>query len=161
MTFGEFFGSVGEGLRDQLRIWRLRRQQRILSTAYSITVKGLRAENKSESDIDILVDEQRNELYHLDVDIAYAESDALIAKAVRLKVPTPPKTDVESWETFFGIPYLTHTGYDKLRSRIRQEKKERREAVTAIVKDIISPIGSLIISILSLLIAYAALHLKH
>jgi len=33
--------------------------------------------------------------------------------------------------------------------------------MTAIVKDIISPIGSLLISILSLLIAYAALKLKH
>jgi hypothetical protein len=48
-----------------------------------------------------------------------------------------------------------------LRKAIRQEQKERREAITAIIKDVISPIGALIISILSLLIAYAALKLKH
>jgi hypothetical protein len=143
------------------KISRMRQQERRLYAAYLEKVERLRAENKTETDIDMIMGDERNTLSQLEVDIVYAESDALIAKAAKLKVPSPPKNDEESWNTFYGVPYLTHAGYAKLRSRIRQEKKERREAITAIIKDIISPLGALIISILSLLIAYAALKFKH
>lgn len=142
-------------------VWKLRRKERKLSATYFREVERLRIQGASEIDIDMILDKERNELNEMQVSITYAESDALIERAARLKVPRPSKTDGESWDTFYGKAFLTHVGYDKLRSGIRQEKKERREAITSIIKDIISPIGALIISILSLLIAYAALKLKH
>lgn len=142
-------------------VWKLRRKERKLSAAYFREVENLRIQGMSEEEIDMTIDEDRITLSELQVNIDYAESDALLEQAAKLKVPRPPKTDQESWETFFGRPYLTHAGHAKLRSGIRQEKKERREAITSIIKDIISPLGALIISILSLLIAYAALKLRH
>jgi len=141
--------------------WKLRRKERKLSAAYFREVESLRSQGASATDIDMRLDDERNTLNQMQVSITYAESDALLEKAAQLKVPRPPKTDQESWETFFGAPYLTHAGYDKLRSSIRQEKKARREAITSIIKDVINPIGALVISIISLLIAYAALKLKH
>ena len=48
---------------------------------------------------------------------------------------------------------------NNLRKYLRQEEKERREAITAIIEDVIAQMV-LIISILSLLIAQAALKLK-
>jgi hypothetical protein len=142
-------------------VWKLRRKERKLSADYFGEVELLRSQGASATDVDMRLDEERNTLNDLQVQITYAESDALLERAARLKVPRPPKTDEESWDTFYGTAYLTHAGYDKLRARIRQERKEHREAITSIIKDIISPIGALIISILSLLIAYAALKLKH
>lgn len=140
---------------------KLRRKEKKLSADYFREVESLRSQGASPTDIDMKLDEERNTLNNLQVEITYAESDALLEQAARLKVPRPAKNDAESWDTFYGSAYLTHAGYDKLRARIRQERKERREAITSIIKDIISPLGALIISILSLLIAYAALKLKH
>jgi hypothetical protein len=142
-------------------VWKLRRKERKLSAAYFREVESLRKQGASETDIDMKLDNERNDLNDMQVSITYAESDALLEQAAKLKVPRPSKSDEESWDTFYGKGFLTHVGYDKLHSRIRQEKKERRESVTSIIKDIISPLGALIISILSLLIAYAAVKLKH
>jgi hypothetical protein len=142
-------------------IWKLRRKEKKLSAAYFQEVERLRDQGASEEEIDMTMDDARNTLNQLQLDIDYAESDALLEKAAKLKVPRPPKNDEESWETFYGKGFLTQVGYDKLRSRIRQEKKERREYLTAIVKDLVVPISTIIISIISLLIAYTALKLKH
>lgn len=49
----------------------------------------------------------------------------------------------------------------ELRKAIRQKQKERREMCVTVVKDIVVPIGGILISIFSLVIAYAALKLKH
>jgi hypothetical protein len=54
------------------------------------------------------------------------------------------------------LDYLRLEAQKQLRKDIRQENKEG----TAVMKDLVVPIGGIIISILSLLIAYAALHLK-
>ena len=55
-----------------------------------------------------------------------------------------------------GLHYLRLEAQTQLRKDIRQENKER----TAVIKDVVMPIAGIIISILSLMIAYAALHLK-
>jgi hypothetical protein len=143
-------------------IWKMQRRLNKLNKAYLKRVESLRRDHKqTEEEIDMLMDDERNAVNELSININYAQSDALVDAAYSLKVPMPARTDEESWNEFFGRPYLTNKGYSDLRSKIRQERKDRRETVTAIVKDIISPIGALIISILSLLIAYAAVKLKH
>lgn len=92
------------------------------------------------------------------------KTDQLVRVANHLGLPTPSYTDAASWEHDTTDKYtphhLTPAAQTQLRQAIRQEKKERREMVTSIINDIISPIGGIIISILSLLVAYLALKLK-
>jgi hypothetical protein len=143
-------------------IWRMERRQNRRTKIFFKQIEVLKKDyKKTPEQIDIITEEAGIRLNELSLHLDYAKSDAIIKEAYRLKVPTPSKTDKEAWDDFFGRPYLTNRGYSDLRSKIRQERKERRETATAIVKDIISPLGALIISILSLMIAYAALKLKH
>jgi hypothetical protein len=57
------------------------------------------------------------------------------------------------------LAYMTPTMQTDLRRAIRQER-ERREMWTMVVKDVVVPIGGIVISVLSLMIAWAALHIK-
>ena|SRR5579864_3622106 len=140
-------------------IWRMRRRENKLARAYLRMKERLRR-NHNEEHIGQTLAEAEGDLCQIEMEIMFAESQALTERAQRLKVPLPERTD-ESWNSVFDHQCLTPKGYSDLRSKIRQEQKERRETMIAIMKDIVSPIGSLIISILSLLIAYAALKLKH
>jgi hypothetical protein len=89
----------------------------------------------------------------------------LIKTANHLGLPMPSLNDESSWEADIDNKrthhHLTRAAQAQLRNDIRQEQKERREEWTAIIKDLVVPIGGIIISVLSLLIAYAALKLKH
>lgn len=139
-------------------IWRMQRKHARLLKAYYKKKEQLRRECPEHYG-EMLTDEEAD-MGNLSTEIMIAQSEALKNEAYDLRVPIPPHDDKEAWNDFFGPQILTAKGYSELRSKIRQEKKERRETFVAIIKDIISPIGALIISILSLLIAYAALHLK-
>ena len=140
-------------------IWRMQRKSARLLKAYYKKRDQLHREYPQHYGA-MLTDEEA-EMGNLDTEILIAQSEALKNEAYDLRVPLAPHYDTESWDDFYGPQILTPKAYSDLRSKIRQEKKERRETFTAIIKDIVSPIGALIISILSLLIAYAALHLKH
>jgi hypothetical protein len=141
-------------------IWRMQRSERKLARVYYKRIENLRKDKQDEQQIALMTSEDVTTLSQLEMDIVFAESQKLTQEAQRLKVPLPERND-DAWNAFFDHSSLTPKGYADLRSRIRLEKKERREIVTTLVKDIISPIGGIIISILSLLIAYAALKLKH
>jgi hypothetical protein len=141
-------------------IWRMRRRQNKLLRVYRQKERILR-KNYTEEEIDSILQSYQAQFGDLGVSIKIAESDVLVGRAQTLKVPLPSRSDKEAWDDFFGPEILTPRAYASLRSAIRQEQKERKEAVVSVVKDIVSPIGGLIISILSLLIAYAALKLKH
>jgi hypothetical protein len=140
-------------------IWRMQRSERKLARAYYKRIEKLRKDKRDEEQIALMMSEDVTTLSQLEMDIVFAESQKLTQEARRLKVPLPERND-EAWNAFFDHNVLTPKGYADLRSNIRQEQRERRETVTALIKDIISPVGGIIISILSLLIAYAALKLK-
>jgi hypothetical protein len=86
-------------------------------------------------------------------------SERLRTQATRLNLPVPAESE---WiKPGKGeLPFMSPAMQTELRKAIRQEQKERREMWTTVVKDIIAPIGGIIISIGSLMIAYAALKLK-
>jgi hypothetical protein len=142
-------------------IWRMQRKSQKLNRAYLKKVEELRNQGQSEVQIDMLVDEDRNDIMSLDMDLAYMLNDRLVTEAYKLRVPTPSREDKEMWHDFFGRPYLTDKGYSELRSRIRQEKKERLDHRMMWVKDVLIPILSALSVIGSLIVAYTALKLKH
>lgn len=139
----------------------MQRRLNKMTRAYHTKVESLRKQDHTQQQVALMIADDEAELSELDMNISIAHSDALVRRARHLKVPIPSHSDKDAWDDFFGPTILTPKAYADLRSKIRQERKERRETVTAIVKDIISPLGALIISIMSLLIAYAALKLKH
>jgi histidinol phosphatase-like enzyme len=93
-------------------------------------------------------------------DLGFAVTRAIVKEAQYLRVPLPEYSDKESWDNFYGYWTLNPKAYDDLRKRIRQERKERREIWISWVKDVIAPLGGIAISIISLLIAYAALNIR-
>ncbi len=78
-------------------------------------------------------------------------ADKLVKKANRLKVPIPPKCitgrdEVNgNWQrgTFTGLWYLTSEGLSKLRSSIRAERRERRDAAAFWIAVLTGLIGAL------------------
>lgn len=143
-------------------IWRMQRRLNKLNKAYLKHVESLRRDHKqTEEEIDMLMDDERNAVNELSINLNYAQSDALVDTAYTLKVPLPARTDKELWTDFFGRHYLTNKGYSELRTRIRQEKKETLEHRMRWVKDVIIPILSALSVIGSLIVAYTALKLKH
>jgi hypothetical protein len=78
-------------------------------------------------------------------------SAPLFHDANRLGIPGPRYTDPDSdqWEQGHnGQIYLSLKGQSELRSRIRQEEKERREATAFWVKDILVPVLSVLLGII-------------
>lgn len=126
-------------------------------------IKGLRKarQYKEASELDRESDFEL-QLWH--EHIQALRTQALMVKAERLGLPLPRDEDGNKvWRQSQedASLYLTNKAPTQLGKEIRKERRERLELRIVIVKDLISPIGPLIISILSLLIAYAALRLKH
>jgi hypothetical protein len=91
-----------------------------MSKAYFRQVESLRRDHKqTQEQIDMVTDEDRIDLDELVM--------PLRTKPHKLKIPLPARTDRESWDDFFGRPYLTNKGYSELRSKIRQGKNERMD----------------------------------
>jgi hypothetical protein len=139
-------------------IWRMQRKHERLFRAYKKKVETIKREHPDHWGA-MMLDEE-SELNELSMNISITLSESLKQEAYSLRVPLPSDDDKTSWSEFFGPRILTTKGIADLRSRIRQERKERREVATAIIKDIFVPLATITISILSLLIAYAALKLK-
>jgi hypothetical protein len=145
------------------RLARLQRKLERSDQEHYRKERELIAKNTPEEELQQWAVDQFMRRAALTTDIQRAKTSQLLKTADRLGLPIPPYDDHESWDTtsskFNG--FLTAKAQTQLRQAIRQEKKERREIWTTLIKDIITPIGGIIISILSLMIAYAALKLKH
>ena len=138
-------------------LWRKERVCSKLTKKYDKEINRLR---RAGDDAEAVEQEASSVLGDAEVDLRLARSRALVRQAIRLHIPLPQHSDNESWDNFYGVTMLTTKGYAEVRKSIRQEKKERREMWTALVKDVFVPLGGIVISIISLLIAYAALKIK-
>ena len=141
-------------------IWRAEWNRNKTARFYDKKIKKCRA-NKEFKNAEEWEREASSLVGDLDTNLQIMTSRILVREAHELHLPVPEYSDNQSWENIWGSYVLLPRAYAVLRSQMREERKGRRESITAIIKDIISPIGALIISILSLLIAYAALKLKH
>jgi len=141
-------------------LWRLERQLGVRQRARSRTLKRLRQEPGSGG-IAILSAREKPawqeagwEIDALRDEIERSNASRLIRRANRLGLPTPAfnvkeSIDGETWERgITGSYHLTRTAQADLRSRIRLEKKERREALAFWVKDILVPVLSVALGII-------------
>jgi hypothetical protein len=143
-------------------LWRLERRLVALQSARSRTLKRLREEQgsqlpfinahekaaweKSIGQTDILRDE-----------IERVKTTRLLKRANRLGLPVPSLTShpisSDTWKETRIAPghisyHLSRAAQSELRSRIRLEEKERREAVAFWVKDVLVPMLSVVLGII-------------
>ena len=145
------------------RLAQLQRKIERLNEHAKAMAKQMRADNKPDDDVQTEALKIYVQVRAVQKEIQKYKTDQLLKLADHLGLPTPPYGDEEAWELDENkiSHHLRLKAQTQLRKDIRQEQKERREMWTMVVKDIIAPIGGIIISVLSLLIAYAALKLKH
>jgi hypothetical protein len=143
-------------------LWGLERKQRALARDTNAKINA-GIGNIPKERLDELYKASANYVAFIEVVRQRALSDRLRSKAWRLNVPVPPENQ---WETGGDhnpakLAYMTPAMQTDLRRAIRQEQRERREMWTMVMKDLVVPIGGILISVLSLMIAWAALHIKH
>jgi hypothetical protein len=144
------------------KIWWLRRKRNRLNRVGMSRIIQLAQNATDQKEIWAVIHKEWSGYQANEEEMLHYRSKLLMNEAEHLGLPVPRGDDkFDTGLISKGLHYLKVEVQAQLRKDIRQEKKERRETVTAIVKDVISPLGSLIISILSLMIAYAALKLKH
>jgi hypothetical protein len=148
------------------KIWRLQRKLSAIDIDTYNEVQKMRKNACSSEEIGSYAVRIYTKRLALEERLQFLRGRRLIIEAERLGLPIPSHDDKANWMSGFTnrpatYTYLSIAAQAQLRRAIRQEKKERREIWTTVVKDIITPIGGIVISILSLMIAYAALKLKH
>jgi len=144
------------------RLWQLRRRRKELNRIGMTRIHEITKSGADQKEIWAVIHKEWSGYQANEEEILNYRSRQLMAEAEHLGLPVPRGDDkFDTGQIEKGLHYLKVEIQAQLRKDIRQERKERREMWTALVKDIVSPLGSLIISILSLLIAYAALKLKH
>jgi hypothetical protein len=125
-----------------------------------VQIKRLKKAAKHE-EANLLQHEMSHELqlWHLHIQVLISRK--LIIKAERLGVPLPKDEGVWQETEDDSSIYLTKEGQHELRKIIRQEAEDSMRNRMLFVKEVVIPVGSFIIAVLSLLITYAALKLKH
>jgi hypothetical protein len=118
---------------------------------YDWDVERLTQNGASQDEIQGLLQNASFETDMAQEQIQIILSAGLFHEANRLGIPGPRYTDLDSdqWEQGHnGQIYLSLKGQSELRSRIRQEEKERREATAFWVKDILVPVLSVLLGII-------------
>lgn len=140
-------------------IWRAEWNRNKVARSYDKGIKDCR-KKKDYKGAEEWEQEAASVVGDLDTNIAIMTSRALVREAHKLHVPVPEYTDEKSWENFWGSYVLTSTAFAALRTQIRQEYKDSRERWISWVKDVCIPIGGILISLASLMLAYHAVSSK-
>lgn len=130
---------------------QLQREVDRIKRDYDRDVERLTQKGASHDEIHGLLQEASFETDMAQEQIQIVLSARLFHEANRLGIPSPRYTDPDSdlWEqSHNGQVYLSLKGQSELRSRIRQEQKERREATAFWVKDILVPVLSVLLGII-------------
>lgn len=113
---------------------RLRRQLNRLDRQYRPEVEALEREHGRDSlEVQGLVSEWRMEAGFVEDELENLRTQAILRKAHRLQLPTPPppygQEEDENWNRGYtdGRWHLKLAGYSLVRSAIRTEQRERRE----------------------------------
>jgi hypothetical protein len=132
-------------------VWQLQRKIDRIKRAYDRDVERLTQTGANHDEIQCLLQDASFETDMAQEQIQIILSARLFHKVNRLGIPSPRYTDPDSdlWErSHRGQVYLSLKGQSELRSRIRQEEKERREATAFWVKDILVPVLSVLLGII-------------
>jgi hypothetical protein len=132
-------------------LWRLERQLAGTWRSHRRNMELLKQKKAGAKEMALAMHEATLESDTLVDTIESIKSSRLLGRANRLSLPTAHfKADEdETWVCgYTGGRYLSRTAQSDLRSRIRQEEKERREAWAFWVKDIFVPAFSVLIGIL-------------
>jgi len=120
----------------RLKLNRLRRRKRRVARAYDTDIARAFKDKKSTEEIESIRYDRHWELGNCDDEIAQLQTDYLSELADIYGVPRPPFLIVgnipsDGWyeSQLFGRYLLTTSGRAQLRSSIRAEKKDRRDAV--------------------------------
>jgi hypothetical protein len=155
------------------KLWRLERLLARVKRAHNREIKRLKrmkttGELKTTEELEIATQDAMWENDTLLDEIESIKGFRLIDRANRLGLPTPRfrPTDDEAdeggtWERgYTGTYYPSRAAQADLRSRIRQEEKERREVIAFWIKDILVPVLSSAVGILGATIGVIAFHKK-
>lgn len=131
-------------------LWRMERRSARSKREFERKYELLKQRKECRDELGTLAEEGTLDECNFHDDIETIKSSRLLARANRLGLPTPDVDgDSERWRrSYTGSFYLIRAGQAELRSRIRLEEKERREAVAFWVKDVLVPVLSVVIGIL-------------
>jgi hypothetical protein len=144
--------------------WRLARKLLSLDRKTLREVNTMRKVGLPEEEIARSIVHVHLKRLTLEEELMFERGRNLMWDAERWGLPIPSHSDEGSWTggiVHRQMKFLSLEAQATLRKEIRLEKKEYRETWTALIKDVLVPIGGIVISVLSLMIAYAALKLRH
>jgi hypothetical protein len=142
------FGTIGRRnypMKFHLKIWRLRQKRKQVINRYERQAAKINDKAKRNK----LWEPFSAELGALDAKIRHQQTLHYMLVAQHLGVPFPTADDEDSWEAYdprVESIYLTVNALAKIRSAIRQERKEFRETFI--------PIVAIIVSLLALFISF-------
>jgi hypothetical protein len=131
-------------VKNQIELHKLNTKVRALEKFYWGLAKNAEKEGKSRNEIDDIYGNFFTESYPYRLDLNILKSNILTHKAYKYNVPLPDRNKKELWETTFNNTYLTDKGRFIVNKAIREELKERRNAVTQIITALAGLIGVLI-----------------
>jgi hypothetical protein len=138
----------------EFKLWWLERSRRKASKSYSAYVAEAKDEEQqfriSEAINDR--DERRDQIQSL-------RSMLLTDRAESLGISIPPLSDSESWECgrIPGTVYLTLKAQSQLLQAIRTERKEQWSMAAFVLKDIVTPLGSLLVGLIGMIMGLLSL----
>jgi hypothetical protein len=120
------------GIRDWLELRRLQAQKRRTQLSYRKDIQDARTQKLGRAEVEKLERNEMSEVGWIQDEIAELQTRRLFRRAEKYLVPTPEfDRDGPNWSQsqMTGEWHLTRVGLAALRAAIRQEQKERREAV--------------------------------
>jgi hypothetical protein len=146
-------------MRRAFKLWWLERSRRKSNKSYSAYVAEAKDEEQqfriSEAINDR--DERRDQIQSL-------RSMLLTDRAEGLGIPIPPLSDTESWEPgrIPGTTHLTLKAQAQLSQSIRNERIENWSVPAFVLKDIVTPLVSLLVGLLGMIMGlFSLIHAFH
>lgn len=123
-----------EGMRYRLQLGKLYRGIAKIRRHYRKEIEEAKKSGKNKAEIEEIRFGESFEHLECQEDIDYLTTTFLRRKARRLMLPLPDSNDNQFWEESHwagGYRKLTEKGITEVRSTIRKELKERRDAYLA------------------------------
>lgn len=133
-----------ESIRYRFALWRLQRWEDKLHKIFRKEIDVARKEGKSHDDLEYLAADERREIFEIYDDREHLITRYLKKIANRYFIPIPDWRDEKMWtkSSAFSKRVLSIDGIAHLRSAIRQEKREQRDAFLAWAPALTGAIGA-------------------
>lgn len=134
-----------ESLKHKRVLKRFDSWEKKIETKYDEEIKRAQSEKKEREEIESIKHSKFFEILKNDQERSEFLTGYLIKKANRYVIPIPKHDDEQMWdEGQMGYRFLTYEGINNLRSEIRREEKERRDAFLSWIPPITGLIGTMI-----------------